>query len=96
MDIFPENASLDKKVLTELYKALPNLGEMAWQEIVSKGRPVKGAADILKYILGIDVTKKFNRRRDFQTEDDYIMYVMTKIKPKTLLLRNMEERYRLY
>ena len=91
--IFSNHASLDKKVLTELYKSLPNLGEMAWQEMVGKGRPVEGAADILKYVLGIDLTKKFKRRRDFQSEDEYIMYVMANIEPNMLVLRNTEERY---
>lgn len=92
---FSNHASLEKKVLAELYKALPNLGEMAWQEFVSKGRPVVGAADILKYVLGIDLTKKFKRRRDFQSEDEYEKYVMANIKPNMLVLRNTKERYRL-
>ena len=91
--IFDNHASLDKKVQTELYEVLPNLGKLAWQEIVSKGRPVEGAADILKHVLGIDLTQKFERRRDFQSENDYIMYVMAKIKPNMLVLRNTEGRY---
>ena len=91
--IFSNHASLDKKVLTELYKTLPNLGEMAWQEILSNGRPVEGAADILKKVLGIDLTKKFKKRRDFQSEDDYMMYVMANIKPNMLVLRNTEGRF---
>ena len=86
--IFSNHASLDKKVLTELYKALPNLGEMAWQEFVSKGRPVEGAADILKKVLGIDLTQKFKKRVDFQSEDDHTKYVMANIKPNMLVLQN--------
>ena len=88
--IFDNHASLDKKVQTELYEVLPNLGEMAWQEMVSNGRPLEGAADILKKVLGIDLTKKFKKRRDFQSEDDFMMYVMANIKPNMLVLRNTE------
>ena len=96
--IFDNHASLDKKVQTELYEVLPNLGELAWQEMVSKGRPVEGAADILKHVLGIDLTQQFERRRDWKSlllssEDDYIMYVMANIKPNMLVLRNTEGRY---
>ena len=96
--IFDNHASLDKKVQTELYEVLPNLGKLAWQEIVSKGRPVEGAADILKHVLGIDLTQQFERRRDWKSlllssEDDYIMYVMANIKPNMLVLSNTEGRY---
>ena len=84
--IFDNHASLDKKVQTELYEVLPNLGELDWQEIVSKGRPVEGAADILKKVLGIDVTQKFKKGVDFQSEDDHTKYVMANIKPNMLVL----------
>ena len=88
--VFNNVKSLNKEVLAELYKALPNLGEMSWHEIVSKGRPQEGAADILMDVLGIDLTEefKFKRRRDFQSEIDYILYVMDNIKPNMLVLRN--------
>ena len=91
---FSNHASLDKKLLTELYKALPNLGEMAWQEIVSKGRPLEGAADILKHVLGINLTQKFKRRRDFQSDDEHETYVMANIKPNMLVLHNTTLHYR--
>ena len=86
--IFSNHASLDKKLLAELYKALPNLRKMALEEVVSKGRPVEGAADILKKVLGIDLTQKFKKRVDFQSEDDHTKYVMANIKPNMLVLHN--------
>ena len=86
--IFSSHASLDKKLLAELYKALPNLRKMALEEVVSKGRPVEGAADILKKVLGIDVTQKFKKGVDFQSEDDHTKYVMANIKPNMLVLNN--------
>ena len=55
--------------------------------MASKGRPQKGAADILKKVLRIDLTQKFKRRRDFQSVDDCTMYVMANIRPNMLVLR---------
>ena len=88
--IFQNLRTLDKKMLMELYEALPLLGEKAWLELVNKGRPQTNA-DVLNRVLGINVTEPFKRIEDFQSDDDYKGYVnvnVNHIKPNMLVRCN--------
>ena len=85
--IFQNLQILDKKMLMELYEALPMLGEKAWLELVNKGRPQTNT-DVLNRVLGINTTEPFKKREDFQSGDDYKGYVMNHIKPNMLVRCN--------
>ena len=85
--IFKNHDTLEKEELVKLYEVLPLLGEKAWQELVDKERP-QNSTDLLNKVLGINHTEHFKRRGDFQSDDDYKGYIMSRMKPNMLVLCN--------
>ena len=84
--IFKNIKIMDKKLLMELYKVLPLLGEKVWQEVVD-GRAA-GMVDIAIKVLGINLDEPFKRRGDFESDEVYRRYLMAQIKPNMLVCCN--------
>ena len=66
--IFQNLKTLDEKLLMELYKVLPLLGEKAWLELV------KGTREQSE-VMGINMTYPVKTRGDFESDDDYKIYI---------------------
>ena len=89
--IFKNLKTLDEKLLMGLYEALPLLGEKAWLELVegrAQNTETSGNVAIANKVLGINLADPFKKRADFQSDDDYKGYLMTRMKPNMLVLCN--------
>ena len=84
--IFHNLQTLDKKLLMELYEALPSIGKRSWLELI-EGKP-QNSVDVANKVLGINLTHPFKKRKDFQSDIDYKGYLMTRMEPNMLVLCN--------
>ena len=84
--IFQNLKTLDKKLLMELYETLPMLGKKVWLELIA-GKP-QNSVDIANRVLGVNLTEPFKKRGDFQSDDDYKGFLMTRMQPNMLVLCN--------
>ena len=86
--------TLPKELLAKLYKALPQLGEKTWLEVI-KGRPQEEMiVNIASKVQGIDLENPFKKRIDFQPDchDAYKKNVMSRIEPDMLVMCNKDSQ----
>ena len=79
--IFQNLKTLDKKMLMELHKDLPLIGETAWLKLVNKGNAQNSTE-----VLTVNMKQDFRQRLFFSYDDEYKGYVMANIKPNMIVL----------
>lgn len=79
--IFKNLKILDNKMLMEMHKDLPLIGERAWLELVKKGN-----AQNSNEVRSVNMPEHFRRRYLFNYDDEYKEYVMANIRPNMLVL----------
>ena len=79
--IFKNLKTLDKKMLMELHKDLPLIGEKAWLKLVNKGNAQNSTE-----VLTVNMKRDFRARMFFSYDDEYKGYMIANIKPNMIVI----------